>query len=482
MLLRLLYLVLLLLVGLVASALAQVSAKEGSDADVGKQRNESSQLSNYGESGAGAPLAEGSAGQRQDPSTEQNPYSEPRNSDPSSALSIVLVVTALATLTIIGVFGCMLVGYTKRQGRGIESIRNDLGENKGKLNEVLEHIAKSPAQRGNGSLERNISDLAQTSNRVHDKLDKLQKDLSDQMKKERPRQDPANVEALRKQAQELAIRQDEIAGLRQELQYQRRALETEQEKLADDRRDFEVQRQAYQRELERQQAQFQESHDKNKKAINDLAEREAALAAEMDENSKRKQANDKASNELHRRELALQQRETELNDSTDRAEQEKQRIGQDRSGLQTLRESLWPEPFVSGSLTSWREKIEAQWPDHGSLARLVWLALGRYQTVRLRQEHSEIPRALRELGRAAYQFWAELGLSDAEQATAARCWADALMTQLDGRYVIRIPEVGEIKDTTWMTYPGGSGSSVAKVQAWCVQNDKRIAVEKALVA
>lgn len=181
------------------------------------------------------------------------------------------------------------------------------------------------------------------------------------------------------------------------------------------------------------------------------------------------------------------EREQQAREQAQQAEREQQRARESQAEalrLQTharqICDGSWPAVFRSGPLANWRERIEAHLTDPGSAAPLLFAAMFKYHTLNRRDDAKELPEALQEVSRFAYQFWAEGGLDDDDQGQTAENWARAFEAELNGKYFIRVAKVGEPKDQTWMNYKPDR-KPVSQVLSWCVLNDKSVAMCRATV-
>lgn len=152
--------------------------------------------------------------------------------------------------------------------------------------------------------------------------------------------------------------------------------------------------------------------------------------------------------------------------------------------LRQWREEFWPKSLQGdGPLSQCRTQLEALSVEGKSIASLTSLSLAKCRVLLgVREDKdNELPKALHEVSRYLYQLWSETEPDPIRQAEQARKFKSALDAELSGRYTIRLAEVGFPKDQSWMTYSDGN-TPVQKVHSWCVQNEKKVTVQRANVS
>jgi DNA repair exonuclease SbcCD ATPase subunit len=150
--------------------------------------------------------------------------------------------------------------------------------------------------------------------------------------------------------------------------------------------------------------------------------------------------------------------------------------------LRGWRAGFWPELFREGeTLSEWRDKLEELGSLGKTTATLTCLAIGKYRALTSQEDSGELAKAVHEVSKYAYQVWTDMGLDQHQQADLAKKWSRALEKDLDGKFFIRVAEVGDPKDSSWMSYSSGN-TPVQKIESWCVQNARRVAVQKANVS
>jgi chromosome segregation ATPase len=192
---------------------------------------------------------------------------------------------------------------------------------------------------------------------------------------------------------------------------------------------------------------------------------------------------DRSRDELHSQEQALQLQLGAVAQEKDELSLLKSKVDESRCHYVQLASEFWPAAFVDGPLSQWRSRIEDRLNQPESVAKLLWLAIGKFEAHLQKKESRELPRALVDLGKNAYRFWVELGLDATAQSRAAQEWASVLESETGGNYRLRIAEPGLPKDPAWMAFGMIAGnSSVHEVQGWCVLDSRNFPVEKANVA
>jgi chromosome segregation ATPase len=259
-------------------------------------------------------------------------------------------------------------------------------------------------------------------------------------------------------------------------------------------------------ELEARLQRDRDAFDKQRKEFNDsLATREAELNSSMKSLDERQQTVDRREADVKSREqLAIEQetillrreqecslieaqaqaKHDEARAARETATAERTKIAEIENRLRQWREEFWPKSLQGdGPLSHCRTQLESLSAEGKTIATLTSLALAKCRVLIGAREDkdNELPKALHELSRYLYLLWSETEADPGRQAEQARKFKNALDAELLGRYTIRLVEVGVPKDQSWMTYSDGN-TPVQKVHSWCVQNEKKVTVQRANVS
>lgn len=143
-----------------------------------------------------------------------------------------------------------------------------------------------------------------------------------------------------------------------------------------------------------------------------------------------------------------------------------------RAAFERSVDAFWPAPFLKGGrLANERPALEQRIADSKSLAALLVNNLQRVYLMASAAglyEPQEIARAVQEMSRVAYRYWAETDRDGDSQYRESKLWADVFQELLGPDFKLYVVRIGESRDPSIMQYTEGP-SSVTKVQTWYVE-------------
>ena len=159
-------------------------------------------------------------------------------------------------------------------------------------------------------------------------------------------------------------------------------------------------------------------------------------------------------------------------------EEKKRILDAEQTGFEANRDlfirrinAFWPPSFRDGgALMAYRQGIEDMSEQFHSAAPLLINTLQRVHLMKSAQNRfdpQEIAKAVQEMSRVAYRFWAESNMDDDTQFRNSKAWADATSELLGEEYKIVVVKVDEPKDALTMQYSDGT-SRVVKIHTWFV--------------
>lgn len=255
-------------------------------------------------------------------------------------------------------------------------------------------------------------------------------------------------------------------------------------KLQRERDEFNSQRKKFEDQLVLDRSEL----DARRKSLDDkqvtIEEREAEVTARERKVRAIETKMDQREQECAVLEAQAQAARSAAETARETASAEHAKIADIENRLRQWREEFWPKSLQGdGPLSQCRTQLEALSVEGKSIATLTSLSLAKCRVLLgVREDRdNELPKALHEVSRYLYQLWSETEPDPIRQAEQARKFKSALDAELSGRYTIRLAEVGVPKDQSWMTYSDGN-TPVQKVHSWCVQNEKKVTVQRANVS
>ena len=140
------------------------------------------------------------------------------------------------------------------------------------------------------------------------------------------------------------------------------------------------------------------------------------------------------------------------------------------TSLQLLESSIYPNLFQEGgSLASWKPLIEESTHEMNPEAKVLRGVLGAFSAM-METGKGEIQLSLLgEISRALTDWLYAQGKANQDVQKILKEWSTSFNSQYSGKFILRVPDLGDAVSLAWMTPTTGSLQVVSGVVTWMVR-------------